>query len=48
VCGAGASAVAVNCNGQCFSAQPRNTSNWDGVADDCGNLTARDSAHPCN
>ena len=48
MCGTDNSAVALTCDGQCFSAKPKSGSDWDSVASDCGCLSARDSGHPCN
>jgi len=47
VCGTSATVVALTCDGQCYSAQPKPNCDWDDVASDCGNLSARDSGHPC-
>jgi hypothetical protein len=47
ICGNAASSVALTCDGGCYSAQPKTSKTWDDVASDCGNLSARESAHPC-
>jgi hypothetical protein len=41
ICGSGASGVTVPCDGQTFSAQPKNSHDWNDVASDCGDLTCR-------
>jgi hypothetical protein len=47
VCGDSAAAVAISCDGGCYSAQPKTSKSWNDVASDCGNASARDSGHPC-